>query len=187
MVVIDFTSLGDCDWQTPLSYYLGRAYVERMQVGIVRVGARETPWLLRADRLVVRSLLDLRVYARINSHPGKSTPLAHGLDLAYDYLRGVLQHGRQAIDHATLVVISDGRGNVPLANSRSNQMPTTIACTQGIEDALAIARDIRRLKGVDVVFLSPPTDYYPQLMSDLARTLGTKPIPIKPPDEVEGL
>lgn len=187
MLMIDFTSLGHCDWQTPLSYYLGQAYVERMQVGIVRVGARETPGLLRADRLVARNLLDLRVYARINSHPGQSTPLAHGLDLAYTYLRSTLQHGRQAIDHATLVVISDGRGNVPLENSRNNQMPTTAAGTQGIVDALAVARDIRRLKGLDVVFLSPPTDYYPQLMEDLAQALGATPIPIKAPDEVEAL
>jgi magnesium chelatase subunit D len=115
-----------------------------------------------------------RIRMGLESAAGRATPLAHGLDLALQTLRHALQHGRSTVGRAVLVVISDGRGNVPLESSRLNQMPTQPVKRQGIEDALAVAGQIRSLKQVEAIVLNPQPKHYADLPVKLALALGAK-------------
>ena len=177
MLVIDYSSLRDCNWRDLLvQHYLWPAYVERAQIGIVRVGARESPSPLEAERLIVRNLLDLRVFSWLNSTPGSSTPLAHGLFLAHQHLQATLSRKLQPFRTIELVIFTDARGNVPLMNSRSHTMPDYQqgVGAQGYTDAVAVAQDIRRLRWVNTTLFSPPTHYYSNLLTGLADALGTR-------------
>ena len=72
------------------------------------------------------------------------------------------------------MVLSDGRGNVPLEASQTNRKPTYLVNRQGIEDALQEAEQIRRLKQVEAVVLNPQPKYYSELPIKLAQALGAK-------------
>ncbi len=172
MLVLDHTCLRDCQWQAALLPYLQWAYVERASVCLVQVGAAGQE--LQAERVTAQSVLVPRLRAGLESGAGMATPLAHGLDLALQTLRHALQHGRSTVQQAVLVVMSDGRGNVPLVASRMNQKPTQPVKRQGIEDALAVAGQIRQLKQVEAVVLNPQPKHYADLPVKLALALGAK-------------
>ena len=74
-----------------------------------------------------------------------------------------------------LVVISDGRGNVPLEASRANRKPQNVQ-RQGIEDAFKVARSIGNLGNVQTVLLNPQSREYPELPLELAKALEAKVI-----------
>jgi magnesium chelatase subunit D len=142
----------DWDWLEPLSEYLGWAYVNRALVGVVEVGApiedadgAEPGRELRATQFRSRGVLDRRVAEALERHRrGRATPLAHGLTLAADMLRRSTQQGGPAVSEAVLVVVTDGRANVPLADSLAGTVPADVA-DRGVRSALAVARDIRDL------------------------------------------
>jgi Mg-chelatase subunit ChlD len=67
--------------------------------------------------------------------------LAHGLDLALKTLRHALQHGKNTVQKAVLVVVSDGRGNVPLEASHVGKIKLPVG-KKGVEDALEVAEKL---------------------------------------------
>ena len=172
MVVLDYTCLKDCQWQASVLPYLQWSYVERASVCLVQVGAMGAAQELQAQRISGQSILVPRIRSGLEASAGRATPLAHGLDLACQTLRHALQHGRNGVQRAVLIVVSDGRGNVPLDASRLNQKPTRPVKRRGIEDALAIASNIQRLNQVEAIVLNPQPKYYADLPVKLAQALG---------------
>lgn len=181
MLVLDHTCLRDCQWQVVLLPYLQWAYVERASVCLVQVGT--VTQNLQAQKVMAQSVLVPRFQAALESGGGMATPLAHGLDLALQTLRHALQHGHSVVQRAMLVVLSDGRGNVPLEASQTNQKPIKPVKRQGIEDALDVAGQIRQLRQVEAVVLNPQPKHYADLPVKLALALGAKieAIPLVPP------
>lgn len=190
VLVMDHTCLRDCNWREALLPYLTWAYVERASVCLIQVGtAQLTPQgakstqiyseELRAQKTIERSVLVPRINLGIEAERGRATPLAHGLDLALHTLRHALQHGRSTIQQAVLVVVSDGRGNVPLAASRTGKISAPVN-RQGVEDALQVAQAIRRLDRVKAIALNPQPRQYPELPLELAKALGAKVVLIPP-------
>ena len=172
-LVLDYTSLKECQWQGALLPYLQWAYVERASVCLIQVGAADAQDELRAEKREADNILVPRIRNRLEVNWGRATPLAHGLDLALQTLRHRLQHGRSTVQKAVLVVITDGRGNVPLEASRAGKVTAPVG-RQGIEDAMAVAQQIAALKGVEAVVLNPQPKHYGDLPVELAQALGAK-------------
>ncbi|HLX56685.1 MAG TPA: hypothetical protein VKR83_06650 [Ktedonobacteraceae bacterium] len=183
LLLLDYTSMHDCDWQRALRPYLSWAYIERASISIVQVGMASAFHEYRAQLVNARSILVPGIAACLGEKPGKATPLAHGLDLALRTVQHALQQGRSAIEQALLIVISDGRGNVPLEASRNGNITGQISC-EGIEDALQIAQHISNLKDVQTVLLNPQPAHYSELPLTLARTLGAQIINIRRNEDV---
>ncbi|MEH1850497.1 MAG: hypothetical protein V7L11_02155 [Nostoc sp.] len=172
-LVLDHTCLQNCKWQEELLPYLNWAYVERASMCLIQVGAKNTRNDLQAERVMARSILMPRINAGLEAERGKATPLAHGLDLALKTLRHTLQHGRSTVREAMLVVLTDGRGNVPLEASHCGHTLAPVG-RKGIEDALEVAQRIHGLDGVKAVLLNPQSREYPELPLELAQALGAK-------------
>lgn len=194
LLVLDYTCLDDVDWQNALFPYLRWAYVERATIGIVQVGvainqiaqnAPIHPDELRAKLIMARSILTPRIDAALMAQAGRATPLAHGLQLAYQTLRDALQHGRHTIEQAWLVVLTDGRGNVPLEASQNGQIQLPIN-REGIEDALQIAQHLHTLKHVQVTLLDPQPQQHAELPYALAEALGAAHVSIPSLEEELG-
>jgi len=166
----------DWDWYVPLAPYLRWAYTHRAPVSVVEVGravatsrpvaARE----LRAQHFRARGLLDPRVARALDRDPGRATPLAHGLALTTRILRHDTQQGSVAVADAVLVVVTDGRGNVPLSASVTGNAPVH-AGRSGVADALHAAGQIKRLRRVRRVVIDPGPRAYGHLTGDLAMAL----------------
>ncbi len=171
VLVLDCTCLRDRQWGAALSPHLRWAYVERASICLVRVGAANARHELRAERLLAHNVLVPQFDAALKADPGRATPLAHGLDLALQTLRHALQHGAAPVLHARLVVLSDGRGNVPLAASRAGEIAGPVG-RQGIDDALQVAAHIQGLDRVKAVFLDPQPQQYADLPKQIAIALG---------------
>ncbi len=178
LLLLDYTSLDKCDWIQALSPYLHWAYVERASVCIVQVGMADAAHELCAERVSARSILVPSIELALEAKPGKATPLAHGLDLAFQALRHALEHGRSTVEQVLLVVISDGRGNVPLAASHAGYIGKPVS-REGIEDALQIAQQIRDQKGMQAVLLNPQPEYYSDLPLTLAKMLNAGTVDIE--------
>ncbi|BAZ18136.1 Mg-chelatase subunit ChlI-like protein [Calothrix sp. NIES-4071] len=172
-LVLDHTCLQDYKWQDELLPYLSWAYVERASVCLVQVGAANARNELQAEKIIAQSILVPSINAGIEAEAGIATPLAHGLDLALQTLRHALQHGRSMIKQAMLVVITDGRGNIPLEASRTNRIIPPVG-RKGVEDALQVAERIRGLDGVKAILLNPQSRQYPEIPLELAKALGAK-------------
>lgn len=172
-MAIDFTCLENCQWQDKLLPYLQWAYIERASACLIQIGIADTEDPLRAVKIASPSILVPRLTRGLEEKQGRATPLAHGLLLMLQTLRHALQHGRSNAERVVLVVISDGRGNVPLAASQSGEIVAPVG-REGIEDALAVARQIGALQRIDAVVLNPQPDYYPDLPVELAQALGAK-------------
>ena len=174
VLVVDSTCLGGRDWEAALLPFLRWAYVERARISLVQVGGPRAREPMRAEQVDGRNLLNPRLGRALDDlglPGGTATPLAHGLDLAARPLRGALQHGRAAAREARLVVLSDGRGNVPLAASRAGHLDGTVS-REGIDDSLRVARMVRALNLVDTVVLNPRPRVYADLPLILAEALG---------------
>jgi magnesium chelatase subunit D len=184
MLVLDRTCLRDCNWQEELLPYLSWAYVERASVCLIQVGAVDARHELRAERVMAQSILVPRISAEIEAGRGKATPLAHGLDLALQTLRHALQHGRSTVQQAVLVVISDGRGNVPLEASLLDRIAPPVG-RKGVEDALQVAERIRGLDGVKAVLLNPQPKQYADFPLELAEAIGATVVSIPLLEAVE--
>jgi magnesium chelatase subunit D len=174
-MTINFTCLENCQWEQKLLPYLQWAYIERASACLIQIGAVENEELLRANKIAVSNILVPRLTRGLEAKRGKATPLAHGLHLTLQTLRHALQHGRSTVERVVLVVISDGRGNVPLAASHSGEIIAPVG-RQGIEDALEVARQISALQRVQTVFLNPQPGNYSDLPIELATALGANTI-----------
>lgn len=179
LILLDYTACKDRDWQAALLPHLRWAYTVRANVCLIQVGSARARHDLRAERLLASTILSPPLASALAAGPGQATPLAHGLDMALQTLRHALQHGRNALQRARLVVITDGRGNVPLAASRSGEITPPIR-REGIDDALEVAGAIRRLKHVYTYLLNPQPDIYADLPLDLAEMLAAQITPISP-------
>jgi magnesium chelatase subunit D len=175
-LVIDYTCLEGWDWTASLLPFLRRAYVERAGIVLVRVGARDSANEMRADRLATRNLLDPRLDVAMAARPGRATPLAHGLFLALQALQHGLQHGEGHVRRARLVVVTDGRGNVPLELDDDLSVVRTVGRI-GIENALDVAASIRAIAAIETFLVDPEPDIYPELVSELAQALGAELVP----------
>jgi magnesium chelatase subunit D len=178
-LVLDYTCLQDCKWQEALVPYWQWAYEERASVCLVQVGAASARHELQAEKITADRILVPCIRLSLGAKCGRATPLAHGLDLVLQTLRHALQHGRSATQQAVLVVLSDGRGNVPLAASRTGKVTPPVG-RQGIEDALQVARQIAGLNDVKSVVLNPQPKHYKELPVKLAQALGAKIAEIPP-------
>ena len=196
MVLIDYTCLESCQWEEQLFPYISWAYTQRASIGIMQVGiATDSAILkeeelkfninaeeLRAKKISAQNVLVPSINIALDlekTKKGQATPLAHGFDLTLQTLRHALQHGRNTIQKAVLVVISDGRGNVPLEASHLGKIQLPVG-RKGFEDALEIAQKIGNLDNVDAVFLNPQRKQYPDLPLLLAQALGAKVVAIPP-------
>jgi magnesium chelatase subunit D len=72
-----------------------------------------------------------------------------------------------------LVVISDGRGNVPLEASHLGRIKTPVG-RQGVDDVLQVSEQIHGLNRVESVILNPQPKQYPELPLLLAQKIGAK-------------
>jgi magnesium chelatase subunit D len=186
VLLLDYTSLVDCQWLDALMPYLKWAYVKRASVCLVQVGAADSRHPLRAERRMFSSVVVPALGQALEVGPGQATPLAHGLELARQALQQALQHGRQSAHEALLVVLSDGRGNVPLEASAIGMVSGPIGF-EGVTDALLSAERLRTVVRGDVVFLNPMPQAYPELPLALSRALGTQPrdVPLLEDREVD--
>ena len=189
VLVLDHTCRAlDWDWMVALAPYLSWAYATRAQVGVVQVGTATTGGYpvgqLRASEFRVRNLLDPRVEEALEPRPGRATPLAHGLTLAAAILRHDTQQGGAPVTEARLVVVTDGRANVPLSNSQSGIPPTKVG-QRAIHDAENAARAIRGLHRVQSVVIGPGPLANGYLATRLAATLAA-PVKHASPDTFPG-
>lgn len=196
IVLIDYTCLESCQWEEQLFPYISWAYTQRASIGIMQVGIATDSTILkeeelklsinaeelRAKKISAQNVLVPSINIALDlekTKKGQATPLAHGFDLTLQTLRHALQHGRNTIQKAVLVVISDGRGNVPLEASHLGKIQLPVG-RKGFEDALEIAQKIGNLDNVEAVFLNPQPKQYPRLPLLLAQALGAKVVAIPP-------
>ena len=196
MMLLDYTCLESCQWEEQLFPYISWAYTQRASIGIMQVGIATDSTILkeeelklsinfeelRAKKISAQNVLVPSINIALDlekTKKGKATPLAHGFDLTLQTLRHALQHGRNTIQKAVLVVISDGRGNVPLEASHLGEIKPPVG-RKGFEDALEIAQKIGNLDNVEVVFLNPQSKQYPDLPLSLAKELRAKVVAIPP-------
>ncbi|MFI9554348.1 hypothetical protein [Nonomuraea endophytica] len=170
-LVLDHTAGRHGEWYDAIGPYLRWAYAARATVSVVEVGDADAADELCAAAFTARSLLDPRVAAAFERRPGRATPLAHGLSLVAETLQRETQQGNAAVTDALLIVVTDGRANVPLAASRSRRRPERVG-REGVEDALEVARKIGRLNRVRSLVLDPGPRAAAHLTADLAEALG---------------
>lgn len=177
VVVLDYTSLAGCDWAEAISPHLSWAYTIRASVCIVQVGSAYAKNKYRAQEIKSHKLLSPNIYNAFEEQPGIATPLAHGLDLAMRTLKSALQSGRTRVEEARLVIITDGRGNIPLAASRAGDLKKSVS-REGIEDVFTVAHELKKIKKVKTFLLNPQPEQYADLPIMLGEILGATIEPI---------
>lgn len=171
VLVLDYTCRADSNWVAALFPHILWAYQQRAAVTLVQVGAATASNELQAHALSVPNVLVPQLNAAINAEAGAATPLAHGLDLALQTLRRAVQGGRSAVRRARLVVLSDGRGNLPLEASRAGAVNGAVG-RRGIDDALHVAQALAGLNHVERLLIAPELQLYPATARDLAAALA---------------
>jgi magnesium chelatase subunit D len=172
VLVLDHTCRHEWDFALALAPYLRWAYVRHALLSVVEFGHQGAPNELRASTYRASSVLDRRVTMSLDRLPGRATPLAHGLDTAVQEMRRHLRQAEVIPEKSWLIVVSDGRGNVPLEASQRGHVSGLVG-REGVTDALSAARAVRGLQGVHKVVLAPPTlTYYARLPFDLADAMG---------------
>ncbi len=183
-LLLDFTSLGESDWQAALMPYLSQAYTDRAQICVIQVGARGAENELQAQRVLARNLLVPAVAEALDAKPGLASPLADGLELALATLRHALTVGRGAARSARLVVLTDGRGNIPLEASQTGTLVTPVG-SRGVEDALRIAARLRGVRQLTSVVLKPQVTALRELPQRLSDALGAELLELPPSGQTE--
>ncbi|WP_460491629.1 hypothetical protein [Dactylosporangium cerinum] len=92
--------------------------------------------------------------------PGSASPLAAALRLASEELRGVMRRGWAPVRTARLVVVTDGRGNVPLEATAEGRVNGRVG-RQGIDSAISVATEVAVLQRVDSFVVAPDAEQYP--------------------------
>jgi magnesium chelatase subunit D len=171
VLVLDHTCHRDWDWIPALQPYLQWAYTERAAVSVVDLGHEAAANELRAEHYRAPSVRDPRVLRSLRHRPGRATPLAAGLNLAVQELLRRLRRSRAHADRAWLVVVTDGRGNVPLDASLRGAIEGPVG-RRGVEDAVATATSAKSVAGLRTVVVAPRISPYAALPFDLADALG---------------
>lgn len=180
LLLLDYTCLEGCQWQEALLPHLRWAYVSRATVVLIQVGQAEPDHELRARRIMAKTVLTPLLLQALEAKSGRTTPLAHGLEIAYQTVMQSQQHGRSTLKQTRFVLITDGRGNVPLKVSQTGVEQRPVR-REGIEDALTIAYSFRGMKRVIPILLDPQPEYHVELPIELAEALGAihEQIPLK--------
>lgn len=173
VLLLDHTCRHGWDWLPTLAPYLRQAYSDRSAVCLVEVGGDGAPSLYRAERSMLRSLLDPSVVVALSRKPGGSTPLAHGLEVVGQALRHALQHGAATLTSAGVVVVTDGLGNVPLDASIKDELTGPVG-GEGVADAIEAAHAIRAFDGVRVVVVQPPRVPHPEILLRLVEAISNE-------------
>jgi magnesium chelatase subunit D len=146
--------------------------VRHALVSVIELGYQGAPSELRATSYRASGTPDGRVSASLRRAPGGATPLAHALSLSVQEMRRYLRQAGVVPENSWLVVVSDGRGNVPFEASQHDQQPGLVT-REGITDALQAARALQSLPPVHKVILPPPRlAYYAGLPFELATAMG---------------
>jgi len=172
VMLLDHTCRKGWDWEIALAPYLQWAYVSRANTCVIEVGSRHTPSELRAHKFTAKSVLDPRIGSALYRPAGRASPLAHGLELIRQVLRHAFQH-QSSVDEAWLVVVSDGRGNVPLQSSLVGQVTGPVG-REGVEDALTVAEDIGAMGQIRLhtLVVDAAPSPYSDLPFQLARAMN---------------
>ncbi|PSM38387.1 magnesium chelatase [Streptomyces dioscori] len=173
VLVLDHTCRVDWDWQDTLTPYLQWAYTMRAAVHVVEVGGARAADELKAESFALRSVLDPRLLAALYRPPGRASPLAHGIEQAARALRRAFRQHGSGLAEAWLVVVTDGRGNVPLRASHTGRVSGPVGA-EGVEDALNAAADVRSMDRtrLQTVVVDAGREPYGNLPLNLADTLG---------------
>ncbi|MEV0220153.1 magnesium chelatase [Streptomyces sp. NPDC050704] len=174
VLVLDHTCRDDdWDWQDALAPFLQWAYTGRAAAQVIEVGGAEAADELRADSFAARSVLDPRVLAALYRPAGRATPLAHGIEQAAQALRRAFRQHGNGLAEAWLVVVTDGRGNVPLRAGRTGRISGPVAAA-GVEDAFEAAARIRAMDRtrLHVAVVDAAREPYGDLPFALADALG---------------
>ncbi|PDV98962.1 hypothetical protein [Candidatus Chloroploca asiatica] len=183
VLVVDHTCRTGFAWVDVLMPHILWAYQARAAVTLVQVGAQDAAHPLRATLLNAPNVLVPQLNTALNAGPGYGTPLAHGLELALQQLRHLIQGGRSAVRQARLVVLSDGRGNLPLVASHSGAVRGLVG-RQGFDDALTIAHQLASLSHVERLLIVPEPRLYPELARRLAMAMHA-PLAVMTPLDAE--
>ena len=173
VVVLDFTAVNGTAWPGELAHFLQMAYQHRSPISLILVGANGVNQE-RAELFQCRGVLDARLRAGLDRSPVKATPLAHGLALALGSIRALVKPMRYRRCQTRLVLLTDGRGNVPLNTSLTGEWSWPSG-DLGLKDGLTQARAIAALGFVEIHLLAPRPRYAPQHLDALARALGIVP------------
>jgi magnesium chelatase subunit D len=103
--------------------------------------------------------------------------------LAAAILRHDTQQGGAPVTDARLVVVTDGRANVPLSDSQRGTRPSNVG-RRGLDDAESAARAIRWLHRVQSMVIAPESRAAGYLATRLAESLAA-PIRHAGPDVPE--
>ncbi|MFJ5917094.1 magnesium chelatase [Streptomyces ardesiacus] len=174
VLLLDHTCrAGDGNWPEVLAPFLQWAYTSRATVQVIEVGAADAADELRAGSFTARGVLDPRVPAALHRRAGRATPLAHGVELAAQALRRLLRRQGTGPAEAWLVVVTDGRGNVPLRAGHTGRTDGEVAAA-GVEDAVEAASRIGAMDRtrLHVAVVDPGREPYGDLPYVLADRLG---------------
>ncbi|MEV6764569.1 magnesium chelatase [Streptomyces sp. NPDC051105] len=174
VLVLDHTCRDDdWDWQDALTPFLQWAYTERAAVQTIEVGSAGAADELRAESFSARSVLDPRVLASLYRPAGRATPLAHGIEEAVRVLRRAFRQHGNGLTEAWVVVVTDGRGNVPLAVSHGGR-PSGEVAGAGVVDAVETARRIAAMDRtrVHTAVVDPARTAYGHLPGQLADAMA---------------
>ncbi|MFE6872501.1 hypothetical protein ACFVFS_38905 [Kitasatospora sp. NPDC057692] len=174
-LLLDHSCRAGWDLGPPLAPFLRWAYRESAAVTVVEFGHHGAPNETTAERYRAASLLDPRILASVGRVPGAASPLAHALDLTAQELRRFHRKSRGNHHEAVLVVVTDGRGNVPLDASLLGRVTARVG-REGVGDALTAAAAVRALPRTRTVLVAPETGLHPDLVFDLAEALDAEPL-----------
>jgi magnesium chelatase subunit D len=170
VLVLDHTTPHRENWTRALSPHLHWAYETRAAITIIEFGHDGIVDELRPERHRRNSVVDPCVEAALDRRPGRASPLAAAIDLAAEELCRLRMRSQPAVRDVRLIVVTDGRGNVPYAASASGRL-NGIVRREGVEDALAVARDRRIFHDVRTTVVTPRLHQYAELPDTLAHAL----------------
>jgi magnesium chelatase subunit D len=171
LLVLDHTSRRNWDCSPGLAEHLRWAYDHDAAVSVIELGHHGAVDPLRPERFHVRSVVDPRIMTIFDRLPGGATPLAAGIELAAQELHRSMRRGWAAVDAARLVVVTDGRGNVPLEASARGRVAGPVS-RQGVDDAIAAAGAVAKLRRVESRVVTPDVQQYQILPQEIAQALG---------------
>ncbi|MFI5914337.1 hypothetical protein [Dactylosporangium sp. NPDC051541] len=171
VLVLDHSAARDWDASPGLAPHLRWAYDQGAAVSVIEFGHAGSDDELRPERYRARSIADPRIVDSLRRPPGAASPLAAAVELAGEELRRHMHRGWASVRSARLVLVTDGRGNVPLEATAQRGVSARVA-REGVDDALAVARTIAGLRGVASLVVAPVDEQYPGLTADLAYALG---------------
>lgn len=173
VLVLDYTAINRDELRPYFLKMLDMAYIRRAEVHLIAVG-RASARPLQAHYARFHSAQNPRLLHALSADPGRASPLADALFIARRALTGGAS-GAQYDGDDVLVVVTDARGNVPLAVSRQGAQNIDFPVgAQGVRDMLAEAARIGALASVESMVLSPPVDHLTSLPEELAARLHAR-------------